>query len=575
MHADNQLRKLEQILVSATPRDRAAEALGHVASVGGSHVLMHAPVSAWTDDDGGLSVGIYVAIKTRTTCVIGVVCEVSSDASPGAQASHASGRVDLLGEIMTDGAGVERFRRGVTSYPKVGSPVVAVGNRELRLMFDCASPSTINIGHLQQDHSVEAYVDVEEMVQRHFAVFGSTGSGKSSAVAVILREIMAAQMDLRVLLIDPHNEYTSSFAEKAHVVRPGNLRLPFWLFSFDEIAAVIFGRWTEAADEVGLLAELIPIAKSDYARVNSGPRTSYSQIEPDGSRYSVDTPVPYRMEDLIALADSRMGKLENRAVAAIYQRLIMRLNAVRKNARYAFIFDDSNLGTDPMVDILCQLLRLEDPGRTMTIVQLAGFPAEVFDAIVAVLFRLAFEFGLWSDGSIPLLVVCEEAHQYANSDRALGFGPARKALTRIAKEGRKYGVFLGLVTQRPAQIDPTLVSQCSTVFAMRMGDEADQKIVRAAVSDPFDRLLGFLPALGPREALAFGAGVPVATRLRFMELPEKAIPRSEAVWGGRMDSGAAVDRKLVAAVVSRWRGQATTNKPARETSSVDWGLAPR
>jgi DNA helicase HerA-like ATPase len=214
-----------------------------------------------------------------------------------------------------------------------------------------------------------------------------------------------------------------------------------------------------------------------------------------------------------------------------------------------------------MVDILCQLLRLEGDHRLLSIVQLAGFPAEVFDATVSVLFRLAFEFGLWSDGAVPLLVVCEEAHQYANSDRAIGFQPARAALSRIAKEGRKHGVFLGLVTQRPAQIDPTLVSQCSTTFAMRMGNEADQKIVRAAVSDPGDRLLGFLPALCTREALAFGAGVPVATRLRFKELPEPFIPRSQAVWGNRVDAGAKINRELVASVVARWRGVAMNNKP--------------
>ena len=215
----------------------------------------------------------------------------------------------------------------------------------------------------------------------------------------------------------------------------------------------------------------------------------------------------------------------------------------------------------------------------MTVVQLAGFPAEVFDAIVSVLFRLAFEFGLWSDGALPLLVVCEEAHQYANADRSIGFQPAREALSRIAKEGRKYGVFLGLVTQRPAQIDPTLVSQCSTVFAMRMGNEATRSIVRAAVSDPGDRLLGFLAALGTREALAFGAGVPVATRLRFKELPEQFIPRSEAVWGARVDAGTAVDRNLVASVVARWRGVAMNNKPnfapARDASTLESVLNPR
>ena len=256
-----------------------------------------------------------------------------------------------------------------------------------------------------------------------------------------------------------------------------------------------------------------------------------------------------------------MGKLENSAVAGQYRRLISRIQSVRKNPRYSFIFDDDAVGSDTMVDILCDLLRLQGGGQPMTIVQLAGFPAEVFDAIVSVLFRVAFEFGLWSDGALPLLIVCEEAHNYANADRSVGFRPAREAVSRIAKEGRKYGVFLGLVTQRPAQLDPTLISQCSTVFAMRMANEDDQRIVHAAVSDPANRLLGFLASLGTREALAFGAGVPVATRLRFKELPQASIPTSEAVWGGRIDKGTPIDRNLVASVVARWRGIAMSNKP--------------
>src|ERR1044071_2109482 len=239
----------------------------------------------------------------------------------------------------------------------------------------------------------------------------------------------------------------------------------------------------------------------------------------------------------------------------------MRLNTARKNPRYSFIFDETGIGGDALGDILCQLFRLQDDGQPMTIMQLAGFPAEVFDAIVSVLFRLAFEFGLWSDGALPLLIVCEEAHNYANADRSIGFRPAREAVSRIAKEGRKYGVFLGLITQRPAQLDGTLISQCSTVFAMRMANEDDQKIVRAAVSDQANRLLGFLPSLGTREALAFGAGVPVATRLRFDQLPESIIPKSEAVWGGRVDGGTRAEKALVASLVARWRGVAMSTRP--------------
>ena len=141
----------------------------------------------------------------------------------------------------------------------------------------------------------------------------------------------------------------------------------------------------------------------------------------------------------------------------------------------------------------------------MTIMQLAGFPAEVVDSVVSVLCRMAFDFGMWSDGAFPLLFVCEEAHRYASADRTIGFGPTRKALSRIAKEGRKYGVFLGLVTQRPAELDSTIISQCSTLFAMRMANERDQAIVRSAVSDAAatSRLRA---SLGPR-GLAFGEGV--------------------------------------------------------------------
>jgi len=446
--------------------------------------------------------------------------------------------------------------------------VVAIGNRELRVIFDAAGPSTINVGHLQQDSSIGAYVDVDDMVRKHFAIFGSTGAGKSSAVALILREIMAAREDLRILLIDPHNEYGACFEDRAHVVRPGNLRLPYWLFSFDEITEVVFGRHTDVEDEVGLLAELIPLAKNEYAKRAAVTR-SYKAAEPEGGRYTVDNPVPYRMEDLIALAESRMGKLENSAVAGQYKRLLMRLHSVRKNPRYSFIFDHAEVGSDIMVDILCELLRLEGDGQPMTIVQLAGFPAEVFDAIVSVLFRLSFEFGLWSDGAHPLLIVCEEVHNYANADRSIGFRPAREAVSRIAKEGRKYGVYLGLVTQRPAELDATILSQCSTLFAMRMTNDRDQALVRSAVADTATNLLAFLPSLGTREVFAFGEGVALPTRLKFKQVPPHVLPKSDVVGAASEDFVAAINPDFIASVLERWRGATTNQRANMEEGSPD------
>ena len=153
------------------------------------------------------------------------------------------------------------------------------------------------------------------------------------------------------------------------------------------------------------------------------------------------------------------------------------------------MFENANIGGDTMAEILGHLFRLPPDGKPMTIMQLAGFPAEVVDSVVSVLCRMAFDFGLWSDGAAPLLFVCEEAHRYAPADKKIGFGPTRRALSRIAKEGRKYGVFLGLVTQRPAEIDPTIISQCSTLFVMRLANERDQNLIRSAVSDAAANLL--------------------------------------------------------------------------------------
>jgi hypothetical protein len=170
-----------------------------------------------------------------------------------------------------------------------------------------------------------------------------------------------------------------------------------------------------------------------------------------------------------------------------------------------------------------------------------------------VLGRMAFEFGLWSEGAFPLLLVCEEAHRYAAADRSMGFGPTRRAISRISKEGRKYGVFLGLVSQRPAELDPTIISQCSTLFAMRMSNDRDQAILRSAVPDAAANLLRFVPSLGTREVLAFGEGVALPARIMFAQLPEHLRPSSEAVRNAQTSLDDAAPEKFVEAVVARWR----------------------
>jgi uncharacterized protein len=270
----------------------------------------------------------------------------------------------------------------------------------------------------------------------------------------------------------------------------------------------------------------------------------------------------------LMMIDERMGKLENRSSRMIYHKLITRIETVSNDARYAFLFEKANVGGDTMAESISQLFRLPADGKPMTIMQLAGFPAEVVDPVVSVLCRLAFDFGLWSDGAAPLLIVCEEAHRYAAVDRTIGFGPTRRAISRIAKEGRKCGVFLALATQRPAELDPTIISQCSTLFAMRMSNDRDQALLRSAVSDAAANLFGFVPSLGTREALAFGVGVPLPTRLTFAELPPQLVPRCEAFASEQSVHSADHDHNFIAAVLERWRGSmARTGANAEDAAS--------
>jgi uncharacterized protein len=550
--------------------------IGHVFSVSGSQASIRLTASARSDlpDQGRTTVGKFLAIRTLRSSVVAVVTDVDTGGqrAAGETGVQLTARVDLLGELKEGKGGLVRFQRGITEYPVIGDAVDLLGSDGLRRIYDTASADTINIGQLQQDGSIGARIKIDDMLGKHFALFGSTGVGKSSGVAVILRQVLEVRPDLRIFLIDPHNEYGHSFSDRAHVLNPKNLKLPFWLFNFEETVDVFFRGRPGLEEEVEILSQVIPQAKNVFASSRSGEaHHSLRKLDSSATGYTVDTPVPYRLSDLVGLIDDRMGKLENRSTTTRYSRLVARIETVRKDPRYAFMFDNANVGGDTMGEVIGQLFRLPSRGKPMTVMQLAGFPAEVVDSVVSVLGRMAFEFGVWSDGAVPLLFACEEAHRYAPGDKTIGFGPTRKAISRIAKEGRKYRVYLAVVTQRPAELDSTIISQCSTIFAMRMANERDQNIIRSAVSDAAAGLLAFVPSLGTREVFAFGEGVALPTRLRFSELSTAFIPRSESVSSGKIDP-ASVDAALIERVIERWRGASMGIKHKSAETAQDYGM---
>jgi len=549
-------------IASATPPHSPADTIGRVSAVGGAQATVEINPRATNGEQP--TVGKFMGITGGKGVIIGLITEVEEEpiASAGLNPSYRKmARVDLIGEISTDAGGAPGFQRGITEYPNIGDGTKLLADAELRLIYGAADGNHGHIGNLQQNPDIGVHIDIDHLVSRHFAVLGATGVGKSSGVAIILQQILATRPNLRIFLVDPHNEYAPCFGDKAQVLTPRNLRLPFWLFNFEEIVDVFFGGRPGVEEEVEILADVIPVAKSAYLQYKAGPASPLSKRkDPRDAGFTADTPVPYRIEDLLNVLDERMGKLENRTSRVIYHKLISRIQTFRNHPRYAFMFENANIGGDTMADTLSHLFRLPPQGVPMTILQLAGFPAEVIDSVVSVLCRMAFDFGLWSDGVAPLLFVCEEAHRYAPADKKIGFGPTRRALSRIAKEGRKYGVFLGLVTQRPAEIDPTIISQCSTFFVMRLANDSDQHLIRSAVSDAAANLLSFIPSLGTREVFTFGTGVAMPTRMRFMELPPQFRPISEAGGDTRSDAGSSLERGLIGAVIERWRSASMSQR---------------
>jgi DNA helicase HerA-like ATPase len=548
--------------------------VGRIVSVTGSQaiaLLFHSL------DDRSLQPEMGTLLKVDTPASV-VLCLVSALSAP-APTAHAEdaelwiAELELVGELFKNEEGVaERFRRGVMVYPKLGDHIYMCSREELRRAYSWDNEETIRIGKIHQDHSIDAVVRVNEMLGKHFAVLGSTGTGKSCSAALLLRQILKKNPHGHVVLIDPHNEYSASFADMAEIISTGDLQLPFWFLTFDEIVEVLVGDRLGKEKEVEILADLIPMAKARYANQRRGHGRMAVRVA-DTANFSVDSPLPYRISDMMDLINEFMGKLELKNNLAPFKALKARLEAVTSDIRYSFMFGALTV-QDQMATILGRLFRVPVAGRPITIIEMTGLPAEVINVAVSVLARMTFDFALWSEGAVPITIVCEEAHRYIPVDSRLGFEPTKRSIARIAKEGRKYGVSLGIISQRPSELDPTILSQCNTQFVMRMANDLDQKIVLAAISDAASSLMEFLPSLGTGECIAFGDGMTLPVRMRFDRLPPELLPRSSTAkftesWRRGFD-----DPTFLEAVIERWRAAGTPTAGFAERRSADPAAQP-
>ncbi|MDT0574635.1 DUF87 domain-containing protein [Croceicoccus sp. F390] len=455
--------------------------------------------------------------------------------------------IDFLGEGMDEqGDGrISSFRRGISRYPAPGAKVFAASTADLEQVYASDGRATISIGRVYPTGSIRASLYVDALLGKHFALLGSTGTGKSTSAALILHRICDMAPDGHIVMIDPHGEYSAAFAGNGELLDVTNLRMPYWLMNFEEHCEMLLT--SDGADrqaDMDILARCLLEARSR------------NRLAEQMDKLTVDSPIPYLLSDLSKAIVAQMGKLDKATNTAPYMRVKGKLDELKSDPRYQFMFSGM-LVADSMAAFLQRMFRMPGDGRPISIIDVSGVPSETTRTVVAILSRLVFDFAVWGrdERTRPILLVCEEAHRYIPGNDSEHGSAVANILSRIAKEGRKYGISLGLITQRPSDLAEGVLSQCGTILSMRLNNERDQNFVKAAMPEGARGLLASVPALRNRECIVCGEGSAIPMRLTFDNLeedrrPASADPSFAELWNETGGEADAVER-----IVQRWRAQ--------------------
>ena len=596
--------------------------LGRIASVSGAALSVHLAQSVAS----GLSiingqtyrvgqVGSFVRVPQGYQDLLGIVAEVGAGAVPeNVGTVDDTGRwmtIELVGEIV-DGS----FERGISQYPNIGDFVHLAIEEHLRRVYDVPGQGHVTIGTLSSAETISAKIALNELVTRHSAVLGSTGSGKSTTVASLLRAITTTvegderYPSARVLMLDVHGEYSAPLADVAQVfsVEPQyseeRLFIPYWALDTSDLLDFLAGG-LEGNRETAFTDKIFELKSRSHETLQ------FPGV--DSASITVDTPLPFSLKRLwYDLIDIEIATFEGRdrdqptlqergdpdtLVPPKYKRHAMGpvgpflnpeavgiqrpLNLFRSrllDRRYDFLLHpgpwEPDLAGRPQEDLDGLLRRWLGGPKPITILDLSGVPSAVLERLVGSILKIVYEALFWSrektEGGIrrPLLVVMEEAHRYL-SEKSEQL--ASDVVQRIAKEGRKYGVGAMVISQRPSEVNETVLSQCGTFFALRMSNPSDRSRVQGTLPDGLSGLLDVLPILRTGEAIVTGEAAKLPMRCRVTLPQEKYRPRSgdpevSVKWRlNRRQEG--YDR-----VVASWRAQrplAVTQHPEIQRVSVD------
>ena len=404
--------------------------IGHVVEIAGSgsQVRLDAAVLAALEPHPDPSVSMSGQVGSQVKMIVGSSWLIANVRTMRAgEGAEIVANVDFLGEGNRDSSGkLSHFRRGVTKFPIPGCEVHAVTSDDLRAVFAADDRAHIEIGTVYPTDDIRGALYIDAMLSKHFAVLGSTGTGKSTSVALILHRISQLSPEGHIVMIDPHGEYSAAFKGCGELFNVDNLQLPYWLMNFEEHCEVLLTtQGAERDRDADILAKLLLAA-----------RTKGKNLETLG-KVTVDSPIPYLLTDLNTILVNEMGKLERSGDVLPFQRLKNKLDEIRADPRYSFMFSGM-LVSDTMAGLLAKLFRLPSHGRPISIVDVSGVPSEITSVVVSVLARMVFDYAIWSrtEAQKPLLLVCEEAHRYVPKDEHSNGQAVRRILERIAKEGR-------------------------------------------------------------------------------------------------------------------------------------------